>query len=572
MNLGLSEEQELLRDTFARLFAAESSPERVRAAEPSGFDTALWKTLADAGRARPPRPRGAGRQRRRAARGGAPRRAGRAAPRVGAARGVPSSPRRCSRAPTCPSPTTSSRRAARRATRSSRSRSQDSRGTRRAGRARAAPRPTRWSASTAMRWCSSPAATTPTLALANLGAAPVARWSLVVGAAGRRAGRARERRRRPPQLRGGARGVAAAHRRRAHGLARRALEIAADYASERIQFDRPIGAFQGIAHPLADAVTDVEGARLLVVVRGLVDRAAARPTPRRWSRSRSRWAAHAATRAVGARAAHPRRLRPLARVRHPALPPPRRRRGRSSAGDPRDAFVLGAERLWDGADGRAPRRRRPVASTSGYGDAEGVRADRARASSTSTSRPSVRERMHFSWDGHDCGLPARARRRRPPVPHLAARVRRPGARAVGGRGHRRGVRARRRRPVTRSARRGMVAETVMRVRQRGAQARGAAAHRARRGRSARSATPSRSPAPTSPPRRRAPSRDGDDWVIDGQKMFTSGAHLAQYVFLLTRTDPTVAEAQGPHDVPRAARHARASRSSRSTRSPTSAPT
>ena len=31
-----------------------------------------------------------------------------------------------------------------------------------------------------------------------------------------------------------------------------------------MQFDRPIGAFQGIAHPLADAVTDVEGARLLV--------------------------------------------------------------------------------------------------------------------------------------------------------------------------------------------------------------------------------------------------------------------------------------------------------------------
>jgi alkylation response protein AidB-like acyl-CoA dehydrogenase len=31
-------------------------------------------------------------------------------------------------------------------------------------------------------------------------------------------------------------------------------------------------------------------------------------------------------------------------------------------------------------------------------------------------------------------------------------------------------------------------------------------------------------------------RDGDDWVIDGQKMFTTMAHEAQYVFLLTRTD------------------------------------
>ncbi|HET6952116.1 MAG TPA: acyl-CoA dehydrogenase family protein [Acidimicrobiales bacterium] len=32
-------------------------------------------------------------------------------------------------------------------------------------------------------------------------------------------------------------------------------------------------------------------------------------------------------------------------------------------------------------------------------------------------------------------------------------------------------------------------------------------------------------------------RAGDGWVIDGQKMFTTSGHLADYVFLLTRTDP-----------------------------------
>jgi alkylation response protein AidB-like acyl-CoA dehydrogenase len=31
-------------------------------------------------------------------------------------------------------------------------------------------------------------------------------------------------------------------------------------------------------------------------------------------------------------------------------------------------------------------------------------------------------------------------------------------------------------------------------------------------------------------------RDGDDWVINGQKMFTTGAHQRQYVFLLTNTE------------------------------------
>ncbi|MFW0785825.1 acyl-CoA dehydrogenase family protein [Gordonia sp. CPCC 206044] len=33
------------------------------------------------------------------------------------------------------------------------------------------------------------------------------------------------------------------------------------------------------------------------------------------------------------------------------------------------------------------------------------------------------------------------------------------------------------------------------------------------------------------------ARDGDGWVINGQKMFTSGANICQYVFLLTNTDP-----------------------------------
>ena len=37
-------------------------------------------------------------------------------------------------------------------------------------------------------------------------------------------------------------------------------------------------------------------------------------------------------------------------------------------------------------------------------------------------------------------------------------------------------------------------------------------------------------------------RDGDEWIINGQKMFTTFAHRADYCFLLTRTDP---ESHGP---------------------------
>jgi alkylation response protein AidB-like acyl-CoA dehydrogenase len=39
-------------------------------------------------------------------------------------------------------------------------------------------------------------------------------------------------------------------------------------------------------------------------------------------------------------------------------------------------------------------------------------------------------------------------------------------------------------------------------------------------------------------------RDGDQWVINGQKMFTTLAHEASYVFLLTRTNPEVPKHRG----------------------------
>lgn len=48
------------------------------------------------------------------------------------------------------------------------------------------------------------------------------------------------------------------------GGARYALDITVQYAKDRHQFDKPLGAFQAIAHYLADAVTTVDGAETLV--------------------------------------------------------------------------------------------------------------------------------------------------------------------------------------------------------------------------------------------------------------------------------------------------------------------
>ena len=62
------------------------------------------------------------------------------------------------------------------------------------------------------------------------------------------------------------------------GGARYALDITVQYAKDRHQFDKPLGAFQALAHYLADAVTTVDGAEQLVH-----EAAWAGPTADRWS-------------------------------------------------------------------------------------------------------------------------------------------------------------------------------------------------------------------------------------------------------------------------------------------------
>ncbi len=52
------------------------------------------------------------------------------------------------------------------------------------------------------------------------------------------------------------------------GVAARALDMAVEYAKEREQFDRPIGAYQAVSHRLAEMLWEVEESRSLVYYAG----------------------------------------------------------------------------------------------------------------------------------------------------------------------------------------------------------------------------------------------------------------------------------------------------------------
>jgi alkylation response protein AidB-like acyl-CoA dehydrogenase len=63
-------------------------------------------------------------------------------------------------------------------------------------------------------------------------------------------------------------GICAAIAAESVGVAQRALEMAVAYASDRKQFDRPIGAYQAVSHRCAQMLLEVEGGRSLAYYAG----------------------------------------------------------------------------------------------------------------------------------------------------------------------------------------------------------------------------------------------------------------------------------------------------------------
>jgi 3-oxochol-4-en-24-oyl-CoA dehydrogenase len=180
--------------------------------------------------------------------------------------------------------------------------------------------------------------------------------------------------------------------------AKKAILNAADYAKERHAFDQPIGSYQGLAHPLAEAYVEVEGAALLVwrtveAIQSGAENAAALVRMSAW------WAAHVCRPAVikamrvfggyGMANEYDAQLF-FRRVNHWAL----------LAGTPDADLQVIADRLWAGATPALPDAG-DCAISFEYPESALAAAEITRRIFEEHATPEVREKQFLSNDGFD---------------------------------------------------------------------------------------------------------------------------------------------------------------------------
>lgn len=186
-----------------------------------------------------------------------------------------------------------------------------------------------------------------------------------------------------------------------NGLARRALELAADHAKTRVQFGRPIGSFQGVAHPLADCAADVDAAQLLTW-QCIQDIALSRPSAAASIDMSFWWSADVADRTTR-RALHTfggygvtvdsdiqlyfRRAKGMALV----------------LGDPADRLAEAGRRMWAGATAPLP----PAGDDwldFRFGDEAEALADETRTLLAAATTPEWRANVGWSMDSFDAEI------------------------------------------------------------------------------------------------------------------------------------------------------------------------
>ncbi|MBG6287010.1 acyl-CoA dehydrogenase [Pseudomonas nitroreducens] len=318
------------------------------------------------------------------------------------------------------------------------------------------------------------------------------------------------------------------------GLSRQAVQMAAAYACERKQFGKAIGSFQGIAHPLADAITECDGAQLLVwhaassIARSEAD-AASLISMAWW------WAGQSACRAV-ARALHSFGGYGVSLEYDIQLYYRRARAWSLLAGNPADELDRIAERLWN-EDTEHPLPDAGEATVEfGFGTAAAAFAEEVRNFFRANLDDKLKAHAHHSVDGYHAGFNRQLAAAGLLFPHWPDQW--------GGRGKTpfdmhalqevfeefnwQRITG----PVT-----NQVAQIVMRFASEEAKAE--ALPRFARG-EALACLGFSEPSCGSDvfaARTRAIRTEEGDWLIEGQKIFTTAGNLADYCFLLARTDP-----------------------------------
>jgi len=323
------------------------------------------------------------------------------------------------------------------------------------------------------------------------------------------------------------------------GLAKRALVLAANYASEREAFGVKIGTFQGISHPLANLVTDVDAGRLLVwkAVHAIAHRdaeaGACTSLAMWWMTSTAGKVGIQSTRTFGGYGLSTEYDIHLYNVRAKALG--------LIHGDPDIYLEEAGRRLYGGE----------TASLPDVGDAaiefdlgEDARqlAEEVRQFFAATLTPELRKRAHHSWDGHVAEVHKKLAQANLLFPAWP--------KDKGGRGAS---------PYARYAAHNVWLENnwsthaVQVTLQIAAMIEKFGSEKARRDImepilagdiicSLGYSEPG-SGSDVFAVKTRA-TRDGDGWRINGTKMFTSGANIAQFVLMLVRTNPNLPKHKG----------------------------
>ena len=323
------------------------------------------------------------------------------------------------------------------------------------------------------------------------------------------------------------------------GLSREVLAMAAQYACERIAFGQPIGANQGIAHPLANDVIDADGAAMLLwwTLRSIADAepdAAATVSMMFW------WASRTATNCV-AHALHTYGGYGLTNEYDLQLYHRRAKSWALAFGDPQAELVRAGRRLLLGEAAALPD---PGAVEVDFEAPPGGQelAEETRALFKSILDPSKHVLHDHSFESHDWEVHRALGKARLLFPDWPEQWGGRGADADSTRASLAVWQEVGYTPPPRSVT-ALVGHAVQQFGQPELQQEVLPRFASGEITACLGYTEPSGGSDVFAAKTRA-VRDGDHWIINGQKMFTSGADIASYVILVTRTDPEAPKHRG----------------------------